>query len=103
MGKKPIMAAELEDEGMGVTLIHRTAGLQTNMTEDDPTVYHPRKPLKAVVNPSGQVCPVCRFFHQSFIFLEVPYAPAIHVFAGLFGEKGQRFGGGIIFSCRENK
>ena len=103
MGKKPIVAAEFEDEGMSVTLIHRTAGLQTNMAEDDPTVYHPSKSLKAVVKPAGHVSPVCRFFHKSFIFLEVPYAPAIHVLAGLFGEKGQRFGGGIIFSCRENK
>lgn len=93
MGKKPIMAPEFEDKGMGVTLIHRTAGLKTNMAENDPAVYHPGKPLKAVVDPTGDIGPVCRFFHKSFIFLEITYAPAVHVAFSLFGEKGQRFGG----------
>jgi hypothetical protein len=84
---------------MGVTLIHRTAGLKADMAEDDPAIYHPSKSLEAVVKAAGRVSPVCRFLHKSFMFLEVPYAPAIHIFAGLFGEKGQRLGGGIIFSC----
>jgi hypothetical protein len=83
---------------MGVTLIHRTAGLQTNMAEDDPAVHHPSKSLEAVVEAAGHVGPVCRFFHIGFILLEIPYAPAIHIFTGLFGEEGQRPGGGIILS-----
>ena len=88
MGKKPIVAAEFEDKGMGVALIHRAAGLKTDMAEDYPAVHYPSKPLKAVVNPAGYIGPVCRFFHESSIFLEVSYTPAIQVFSGLFGEKG---------------
>ena len=88
MGKKPVMTAEFEDERVGVTFIHWTTGLKTDMAEDDSTVHHPGKPLEAIVDPAGQIGLFRRLFNESIIFLEVSYAPAIHVLAALFDKKG---------------
>jgi hypothetical protein len=89
MGKKPVMTGEFEDEGMGVTFVYRTAGLEPNMAENDSTAHHPCQPLEAVVNPTGNISSFCRFLHYSAIILEVAYAPAIHVLASLLYKEWQ--------------
>jgi hypothetical protein len=59
VGKKPVMTSEFQAERVGVALIHRTAGLQADVAEDDSTVNHPCEPLESIVNSVGLIGLFC--------------------------------------------